>query len=158
MTMLFALTLSATQPAPVDHPKSYLASITDIPLKPGERIEGFSISTWGVTFTAVCQIPSGWTIKAGGSATPDGVLEGQASLGTTWLNEASPKPLHNFVLVTLYGPVQRRAVDKEGGPIHIPATFKGHALLSGDDAERKVRLSYANVDLTPASRCPVAGP
>jgi hypothetical protein len=155
MNVLFALVLSATALAPVDHPKTYLASITDIPLKPGERIEGFSISTWGVTFTTVCQIPPGWTIKAGGSATPEGVLEGEASLGTTWLSEASPKPLHNFVLVTLYQPVQRRDVGKEGGPVYIPATFKGHALLSGDDAERKVRLNYANVRLTPANRCPV---
>jgi len=158
MIVLFALSLSATAPAPVDHPKTYLASITGIPLKPGERIEGFSISTWGATFSAVCQIPSGWTIKAGGSATPEGVLEGEASLGTTWLSEASPKPLHDFVLITLYEPVQRRDVGKEGGPVYIPATFKGHALLSGDDAERKVRLSYANVRLTPASRCPVAAP
>lgn len=158
MIMLFALPLSATVPAPVDHPKTYLASITDIPLKSGERIERFSISTWGVTFTAVCQIPSGWTIKAGGSATPEGVLEGEASLGTTWLSEASPKPLRDFVLIKLYEPVQRRDVGKEGAPVYIPATFKGHALLSDDDAERKVRLSYANVRLTPASHCPVAGP
>ena len=158
MNLLFLLALAATGPPPVDHPKTYLASITRIPLKPGERIEGFSISTWGVTFTAVCQIPPGWTIKAGGSATPEGVLEGEASLGTTQLSEASPKPLHDLVLITLYGPVQRRDIGKEGGSFYLPATFKGHALLSGADVERRVRLSYANVRLTPASRCPSARP
>ena len=158
MNVLFALALSAIAAAPVDHPKTYLASITSIPLKPNERIEGFSISTWGVTFNAVCHIPSGWTIKAGGSATPDGVLEGEASLGTTWLSEASPMPLHDLVLITLYEPVQRRDVGKEGGPVYIPATFKGHALLSGDDAQRRVRLGYANVRLSPANRCPVVKP
>jgi hypothetical protein len=157
MNLLFALALSATPPALVDHPKTYLASIASIPLKPGDRIEGFSISTWGVTFQAVCQIPYGWTIKAGGSATPEGTLEGEASLGTTWLNEASPKPLHALVLITLYQPVQRRDVGKEGGPVYIPATFKGKARLWADDAERKVSLNYANILLTPASRCP-AGP
>ena len=155
MNVLFALALSATALAPVDHPKTYLASIVGIALKPGERIEGFSLSTWGATFTAVCQIPSGRTIKAGGSATPEGVLEGDASLGTTWLSDASPKPLHDLVLVTLYDPDPRRGVGNEGGPVDIPATLKGHTLLSGDDAERKVRLNYANVRLTPASRCPV---
>ena len=79
-------------------------------------------------------------------------------MGATWLSEASPKPLQNLVLITLYERVQRRDVGREGGPVYIRATFKGHALLSGDGAERKVRLSYANVRLTPANRCPVVRP
>ena len=158
MNVLFALALSATAPAPVDHPQTYLASITGIPLKPGDSIDGFSISTWGVTFNAVCHIPNGWTIKAGGSATPDGVLEGEASLGVTWLRQPSPKQLHDLVLVTLYEPVQRRDVGKVDGPVYIPATFKGNARLWADDTERKVPLSYANVRLTPANRCPIVRP
>ncbi|MDR3508235.1 MAG: hypothetical protein P4L64_10095 [Caulobacteraceae bacterium] len=158
MTVLFALVLSATAPTLVDHPKTYLASITGIPLKPGERIKGFSISTWGVTFSAVCQIPPGWTIKAGGSATPEGVLNGEASLGTTWLSQPSPKPLHDLILLTLVEPVQRRDVGKVGGPVYIPATFKGKARLDDGDRERKVSLNYANIQLTPALGCPVATP
>jgi hypothetical protein len=158
MNLLFAVALSVTAPTPVDHPQTYLASITGIPLKPDEAIVAFSISTWGVTFNAVCHIPDGWTIKAGGSATPEGVLEGEASLGVTWLRQASPKQLHELVLITLYEPVQRRDVGKVGGPVYIPATFKGKARLWADDAERKVRLSYANVQLNPANRCPVVGP
>ncbi len=158
MNWVLAVALAAAAPAAVDHPKTYLASITGVPIKPGERIEGFSISTWGVTFNAVCQIPFGWTIKAESSATPEGVLEGEASLGTTWLNEANPKPLHDLVLITLYQAVQRRDVGKEGASVYIPSTFKGKARLWADDAERKVPLSYINIRLTPATHCPVAGP
>jgi len=144
------LLATAPAPAPVDHPVTYLASIIAVPLKAGERFSEFSIATWGVTFTAVCHIPSGWTVKAGGSATPEGVLEGEASLGTTWLSEKSSKALQDFVLVTLYEPVQRHDVGS------VPATFKGHAYIEGDDARRRVRLTFANVSLRPSSRCPAA--
>jgi hypothetical protein len=158
MNWIFALALASATPTPVDHPKTYLASVVGIPLKHGESIESFSFSTWGARFNAVCHVPYGWTIKAGGSATPDGVLEGEGSLGSTWFNQSSPKALRGLVLVTLYDAVQRRDVGKEGGPIYIPATFKGKARLWGDEAERNVPLSYANIRLTPATRCPVAAP
>ena len=151
---MLALALSAAALAPVDHPKTYLASITGIPLKPGERVEGFSFSTWGVTFDAVCHIPPGWTIKAGGSLTPDGVLEGDGSLGTTWLSQPTPPELQHLVLVTLYEPVQRHDIGKEGGPVYVPATFKGKARLWSDDVERETPLNYANIRLTRARHCP----
>jgi hypothetical protein len=95
--------------------------------------------------------------KSGGSATPEGVLEGEASLGTTWLSAVGPRPLHDLVLITLFEPVQRRDVGKDGGPVYIPATFKGKAHLWADDAERKVPLTYANIRLVPASPTPEAG-
>jgi hypothetical protein len=157
MEMLFALALAATTPALVDHPQTYLASITDIPLRPGEALDGFSVSTWGVRFTSVCHIPGGWTIKAGGGATHEGVLEGEASLGATWLRQPSPSELRSIVLITFYAPVQRHDIGKAGGSVYVPATFKGHARLWADDAERKARLTYINVQLTPATRCPTDG-
>jgi hypothetical protein len=159
MNWVSILALAAATASPqVDHPKTYLASITGLPLRAGERIAGFSFSTWGVTFDAVCRIPSGWTITAGGSATPEGALEGKASLGTTWLSDPNPKPLQDLALLTLYAQVQRRDVGKEGGPVYVPATFKGKAVLETADAERKVGLTYANVRLTPAAHCPVLRP
>jgi hypothetical protein len=88
-------------------------------------METFSISTWGVGFSAVCEIPAGWRIKAGSSAAPNGVLEGEGSQGATWFNQRSPAALRNLVLIRLYGPVQ--ADDVRNGP---DATFKGHATIS----------------------------
>ena len=153
MKALAALLLLATAPAaPVDHPRTYLASIVDIPLQSDERFSSFSISTWGVTFKAVCRIPGGWTVKAGGDATPEGVLEGNASVGATWLADKNAKELRDFVLVTLDGPVQRHDVSA------VPATFKGHVFVETADTRRRARLTFANVSLKPASRCPTAAP
>ena len=146
----------AASSALVDHPKSYLVSILNIPLMADDRITGFSIKTWGVTFKTVCHIPPGWTISAGGSATPEGQLAGDASLGVTWLESGSSPEFKKMVLVDLYSPVQRRDVRVQGGT--RPATFKGYAHLWNNDVERKVRLTWSNVELTPASRCPAAAP
>jgi hypothetical protein len=143
---MFAALLAVS--APVDHPRTYLLSIVGIPLRAGQSMESFSIATWGVEFKSVCRIPGGWRIKAGNSATPDGVLEGEGSQGATWFNRRSPAELRAFVLVTLYASVQR--ADVRNGP---DATFKGHATISTDDGEMKVRLTYRNVLLTPARRC-----
>jgi hypothetical protein len=140
----------------VDHPKTYLASVVGVPLKPGDRITGFAFATWGVTFNAVCRIPAGWTIKAGGSLTPEGALEGQASLGSSWLSSGSSPALTALVLVTLYGPIQERDIGSPQGDQYVPATFKGRASIWNDDAERKVRLTSANIRLRPASRCPTS--
>ena len=142
----------------MDHPKTYLLSITGVALKPGESIDRFSIKTWGVTFRAVCHIPDGWRIKSGNFTTPDGVLEGQGSNGVTWLNEEGMRELDALVLVTLYAPVQRRDIKTAGGSGLIPATFKGNAIVQTDDAERRVPLTSANIRLAPASRCHVAEP
>ena len=150
LVLLFALlTMGA---APVDHPRTYLLSIGHIPLKKAESIEAFSVKTWGVEFKSVCSIPGGWRIKAGSSATPNGELEGEGSQGATWLNTPSPRELRNFVLVTLYAPVQRAAI---GSPDNgIPATFSGMATINTDDGDVQRALSYRNITLIPAHRCP----
>ncbi|HKX89865.1 MAG TPA: hypothetical protein VJM13_11690 [Sphingopyxis sp.] len=139
----------ATASAPVDHPRSYLLSVVDLPLTVDESLESFSIATWGVEFKAVCKIPGGWRIKAGNSTTPDGTLEGEGSQGATWFNERNPSELREIVLVTLVAEVQRE--DVSHGP---DATFKGVATISTDDGERTAPLSYRNILLRPAPRCP----
>jgi hypothetical protein len=149
MKFILPLMLLATTSAPADHPTTYLLSIIDVPLNNGESIESFSISTWGVEFRAVCKIPGGWRIRAGSSATPDGVLEGEGSQGATWFNRSSPSELRDLVLVTLYDEVQRS--DVRNGE---DATFKGFATVSTPNGEKKTRLSYRNVRLTPARDCP----
>ena len=126
----------------------------DVPLGADESIEAFKIATWGVTFQTVCEIPSGWSIKAGGSLTPEGVLEGEGSLGISWLPESSPSELSEFALVTLHGPVEHDALtdpDHSGG---VPATFSGTATISTEDGDKQVTLTAANIRLSPADRCP----
>jgi hypothetical protein len=154
MEMLLSLILLTSGLVQIDRPSRYLVSIADVPLEANESIEGFTLSTWGARFSTVCQIPSGWTIKAGGSLTPEGVLEGQGSHGTSWFAEASPPELREFALVTLYGPVQRDAVNLPDGSGGVPATFAGSATISTDDGEKQVALTTDNVRLTPADRCP----
>lgn len=154
MTLFFALLLLVSGPVQTDQPKGYLLSIVDLPLQGDESIEGFTLSTWGVTFGTVCHIPPGWTVKAGGSLTPEGVLEGEGSLGTSWFRESSPPELREFALVRLYGPVQRDTVNFPDGSGGVPATFAGTATISTDDGEKQVSLTTDNVRLTPADRCP----
>lgn len=151
---LLPLALLTVGAAPVDHPRTYLVSIGRIPLKDTESVEGFAIKTWGVEFRSVCRIPSGWRIKAGSSATPNGDLEGEGSQGATWFNAPSPKELRNFVLIALYAPVQRATIKSGNG--EVPATFMGTATISTDDGDVKRELSYRNITLTPASRCPIS--
>jgi len=127
-------------------PATYLASIT-IPLDEHERLTSFRIDTWGVRFLAVCRIPLGWRVLAGGSAASDGVVMGDSSHGITWLN--GTRPLESLVLVRLEGPVRKTDVGA------VPATFHGKAILdAGDDKDRERPLSHANVQLTSAAQCP----
>jgi hypothetical protein len=150
MKALPLLLLMVAQAPPVDHPRTYLASVVGFPLKQDESVESFSIETWGVTFGAVCRIPPGWRITAGNSATPDGVLAGEGSHGATWFSQSSPKALSGFVLVTLYAPVQEQDIVWSHGK--IPATFSGSATISTvDDGEVKASLTSANVRLIRAT-------
>jgi len=148
---LWLLALAAAT-VPVDHPRTYLLSVINFPLKTDESVERFSFSTWGVDVKAVCHVPGGWRIKAGRDSTPDGEISGSGSTGTTWYRERSPRQLRNFVLVTLYGPVQPNDIRQRDGV--IPATFNGKATISGYDDDREVTLSYRNIRLVPASHCP----
>lgn len=152
IAVLFAAAVTSA-PAPIDgRPRSYLASIT-IPLEAGERIDGSSFSTWGVRFAAVCRIPPGWRITAGGGATPEGVLSGEGGQGVTWLDRNGLRHLQGLVLVTIHGRVQRRDIKLDDKGSVIPATFKGRAHIQTLDAERTVKLTAANVRLVPARRC-----
>ena len=151
MKVLLPLALLTVSAAPVDHPRGYLLSIGRIPLRDTESIKAFAIQTWGVKFRSICRIPSGWRIKAGSSATPNGVIEGNGSQGATWYNHGSPKELRSFALVTLYAPVQRIDVGSPGNG--VPATFKGTATISTDDGDVERVLSYRNITLTRARRC-----
>ena len=154
MRILLPLALfAATGAVPVDHPRIYLLSVGKIPLKDTESIKAFSITTWGVELRSVCRIPGGWRIKAGSSATPNGELTGEGSQGATWFNHSSPIELRSFVLVALYGPVQRADIRSADGV--VPATFNGHATVETDEGDRRISLTYRNVTLTPARRCPV---
>lgn len=151
MRRYLPLALFAIGAAPVDHPRTYLLSIGAIPLRDTESVEAFSLETWGVEFRSVCRIPSGWRIEAGSGGTPNGALEGTGSQGATWFSTGSPRELRDFVLVTLYAPVQR--ADVATGTSEIPATFKGTATISTDDGDVKRDLSYRNVTLRPAAHC-----
>ena len=152
MKALLLPLLLASASFPADNPTTYLASIRNIPLAQDGSIEKFSISTWGVEFLAVCHIPYGWRITAGNSASPDGELDGEGSEGITWFDKSSPKELADFVLLELYGPVQRADVPLANG--YIPATFSGQATINTDDGDRKVPITYKNVGLLAARQCP----
>jgi hypothetical protein len=152
MRSLLPVALLTIGAAPVDHPRTYLLSIGTIPLTNAESVSAFTLQTWGVRFRSICRIPSGWWIKAGSSATPDGVLEGSGSQGATWFNHSSPRELRTFVLVTLTGPVQRADIGSHDNG--VPAIFKGAATISTDDGDVQRALSYWNITLIPASRCP----
>lgn len=152
MTLLLPLLLAAS-PALSDHPRTYLLSVANVPLKAGESIERFKFATWGVEFKAICHIPLGWRIAAGSSATPEGSLEGNGSQGATWFASPSPQELRYFALVTLYSAPQRADVRSRDGSGIVPATFKGQATISTDMGERQVHLTYAHVLLTPAKAC-----
>jgi len=140
-----------------NHPRTYLASIAGLKLNENEYIDSFAIETWSVTLKAVCHFPPGWSIEAGSSADPTGEIKGEGSLGVTYLNNKNMSELTGLVLITLYAPVQNRDIGREAGPVFVPATFKGYASVGTygeDDKPRKIRLSYQNIRLVPADRCP----
>ena len=152
VTHAFLLALVLGLSPPVDHPKTFLASIR-IDLLPDERIDAFKIETWGVEFKAVCNIPNDWEITAG-SFGPGGRLEGAAGHGASWLRVVDLEQLRALVLVRLVAPVQKRDIRDATGV--VPATFQGFASIQSYSTERgrKRKLTFANVRLTPAKSCP----
>lgn len=156
MLPTFILTALLTAKVPlVDHPKTYLASITGIKLGKDEFVDGFSIETWGVKERAVCHFPPGWSIDAGSSADPSGEIKGEASLGVTNLSPERLSELNGLVLITLSDTVQKKEI-KTRDSDH-PATFKGRVNIGTygfDNKTRKAPLTYRNIKLVPADRCP----
>ena len=154
-TLLMALAVASP---PADHPETFLASISGLPVKPNEYVSGISVDTWGVEFRAVCHIPPGWRMTAGNSASPDGTLTGDGSQGVTFLSKERLMELRDLVLINLVVPVQKQEVKSATGV--LPATFSGHASVGsyGGDEERQLPISYANIALTPARECPSVRP
>lgn len=133
---------------------TYLVSVGEVTLGLDEQMKAFSFDTWGVRFNAVCHVPPGWTITAGGGVTPDGEFGGHGSNGITWYNDPSPAELKDIVLITLGGPMQADDILDTAGDGLIPATFRGSAMIETDDGERAEVLTIRNVHLTPARHCP----
>ena len=152
MRIPLVLTLLAAGAAPVSRPMTYLVSLEAISIKNTEDIKSFSVETWGVRVKSVCHIPAGWWIKAGSSATPDGVLAGEGSQGATWFDTSSPSELRSLALVEVSGPI--RWADEKSGTGTVPATFKGFATLETDAGDRRVALGYRNIILKRADHCP----
>ena len=134
---------------------TYLASISGIRLNPGESIDAFTLNTWGVDFRAVCNIPNDWEITAG-SHGPEGRLVGAAGHGASQLRTQDLSRMRGLVLIQLLGDVQK--VDLRDRTGVVPATFQGFVnVQSGsEDRSRRVKLTYANVKLTPAKKCPAS--
>ncbi|WP_443750831.1 hypothetical protein [Asticcacaulis solisilvae] len=142
--------------APPRHPTLYLASITGLTIGKNEFVDGFSIDTWGVRMVAVCHFPPGWSIDAGSSADPSGLIKGEGSLGVTWLDRTRLDELDGLVLLDTEGGIRRADEGHEGASVYVPATFKGKVSIGtyGTDKVRKMKIGWRNIRLTPAVRCP----
>lgn len=150
--IFFALTMIGRPSAADD---SELLSIRGVVLPQNGYVVGFTIKTWGVDVLAVCHFPPGWTITAGKSADPEGILAGGGSHGVTWLNAARIGELGQLFLIKVS---DYRAHEAHSPNVDDPATFSGK-LLVGDygnpEADwREVSLLPANFVREPASRCP----
>ena len=134
-----------------------LLSLNGIKLANKEYISGFRIETWGVRVFAVCRFPFGWTITAGQSADPSGVLEGAASLGVTFLNAWNADQLENLFLVDVsdYQPLDRQFKNQPGSL--YPASFHGELLIGRygtDPTIHHVTMANNNIVRRSASQCP----
>lgn len=153
--LLIALALAA--PASARAPQRlYLVSIVGLGIGPDEYVNEFKLRSWGVRYKAVCRIPSGWTIKAGSSATADGWFEGEGSHGATWLRAKSASELHGLVLVTLDAGQHWNPVRDSTGEIVVPTTFYGDIVITDGktDRERKVKMARRNFRFVPVRACP----
>jgi hypothetical protein len=153
LTIFPLLALASAQPAPADE-RSYLVSLAGFPLAQGEYVDGFRIDTWGVDILAVCRMPAGWYLRAGRSAAPDGVIEGSASHGVTFLDSDRLHEMNGLALVRIEGPVQAVDIPVESG--RIPPTFAGQVTIGSyrEGEGREAPITSGNVRLSPAERCP----
>ena len=148
------LLIFASSTAKAEQPSTWLVSVEGVSLGPNEQVTGFAFETWGVTVKAVCHIPDGWTIRAGRSTTPSGVLEGKGSNGVSWFMDGSPPEFQNLVLIELNGPVQQHDMRSSDGSGVFPATFSGQANIATDNGERTEALTANNLRLVAADACP----
>jgi hypothetical protein len=151
---LAALALPGAPPAAAaEQATTYLVSIADARIAEGELLEQFTIETWAVDILAICSIPRGWLIRAGQTAAPDGIIEGEATHGVTRLGSERWSDLENLALVRMWGPV--RGGSRRTGPGEDIASFFGHADVTDTQGRlRQIPLTLDNLRLTPASRCP----
>jgi hypothetical protein len=147
-SLVLSALLAAAAPAAEEQEGSlYLLSIADIRIASEQRVTAFKIASWGVDWVALCRIPTGWRLRAGRNATPDGLFEGESTHGATRLGGL--EPLRRVALVRVWGSLQWRAKPLPDGV--VPATFAGTLSLSGG---REVGLTQSNLRLTPARACP----
>jgi len=136
-------------------PRTYLASIQGIALSPNEYVTSFYIESWGVKYRAVCHIPPGWTMKAGGTASFDGGFAGEGAHSISYLDRAHLHELANLVLITLDDPVQRKGIRTTKTDTAV--TFTGFARVGSygkSDRTHRARLTYENIQLIAVDRCP----
>lgn len=143
---LSALLAAAAPAAEEPQGRIFLLSVEGIALA-GQGVAGFRIDSWGVDWLAICRIPAGWRLRAGRSANPEGLFEGESTHGVTRL--PGLEPLRNVALVRLWGPVQWRDKPIPNGV--VPATFAGTLRLSEG---REVGLGESSLRLTAAGACP----
>lgn len=156
--LLPVMALLAGAAAPAGGDATWLASISGLDMAPGEYVESFSIDTWGVRILAICNIPPGWEITAGGGAAQDGVIAGGGGHGVAFLDRARLGELRDLAIVRLDGAITTAATGSS--PAIGPPTFSGVADIGayGSERSRKQRLDHTNVSLTPAAACPALRP
>jgi hypothetical protein len=152
---VFLVLAGSALPALAD--PSELLSIRGITLPEHGYVEAFRIDTWSVRVLAVCRLPPGWTITAGKSADPSGILAGEASLGSTYLNNKNLDQLHQLFLIEVSDYRERELpMPNVPGGVH-PATFSGKLVVgtygTHDDAH-EVSITPANLLREPATHCP----
>ena len=134
-----------------------LLSIRGITLPEHGYVKAFRIETWGVMVLAVCRLPPGWTITAGKSADPSGILAGEASLGVTYLNGQNLDQFRKLFLIEVSDYRERELpIPNVPGGVY-PATFSGKLVVgtygNHDDAH-EVAIMPANLFREPATQCP----
>lgn len=153
--LLIVVALFNAAPVEAQPQRTYLASIAGVVLGQDQYVNRFSIETWSVEIEAVCYIPRDWQITAGGSAATKGSISGEGGHGVSFLSGSDLGKLKGLALVMLTGSIHRRE-RRTAGAIR-PATFGGYVNVGAFDSsqhDRKVRLTSANIRLTPATRCP----
>lgn len=151
---VFLLTLASVW-TPAVASETEILSIQNINLPDNGYIQGFRIETWGVTVLAVCHFPPGWTIMAGTSADPTGILSGEASLGVTFIAKGHTKALSQLFLIQVEDYREREEPTPHG---ILPPTFSGKVTVGTygyhDPDWHDVQIMPTNLLREPANKCP----